>query len=267
MITKAGGGSGAAPPDGGGAESVGLAKGLRACLFDLDGVLTKTATVHVAAWKEMFDAYLRTSADRTGAPFAAFDPAADYDSYVDGKSRIDGTRSFLASRDITLPDGGREDAPGTETVYGLGNAKNEILLRKMREDGVEVFDGSVRFVQAVRRAGLLCAVVSSSANCQAMLAAANIEDLFDRRVDALTARRENLKGKPAPDMFLAAARELGIAPGECAVFEDALAGVEAGRAGGFGLVVGVDRAGQAQALLDHGASIVVSDLMDVLARS
>jgi len=249
------------------AASVGLDEGLRACLFDLDGVLTKTAKVHAAAWKEMFDAYLRESARRTGTPFVPFDAGADYDSYVDGKSRADGTRSFLASRDLTLPEGQPDDAPGTETVFGLGNAKNQIVLRRMGEDGVEVFEGSVRFVRAVRRAGLRCAVVSSSANCQAVIAAANIEDLFDRRIDGLTARRENLLGKPAPDMFLAAARALGMKPVECAVFEDALAGVEAGRAGGFGKVIGVDRAGQTQALLDHGADIVVSDLMDVLARS
>ncbi|WP_235835404.1 HAD family hydrolase [Arthrobacter terricola] len=242
-------------------------KGLRACLFDLDGVLTRTARVHAAAWKEMFDAYLRESARSTGTPFVPFDAGADYDRYVDGKSRADGTRSFLASRHLSLPEGQPDDAAGTGTVFGLGNAKNEIVLRRIRDDGVEVFEGSVRFVHAVRRAGLRCAVVSSSANCQAVLAAANIEDLFDRRIDGLTARRENLLGKPAPDMYLAAARALGMKPGECAVFEDSLAGVAAGRAGGFGQVIGVDRVGQTQALLDHGADIVVSDLMDVPARS
>ncbi|WP_315914944.1 beta-phosphoglucomutase family hydrolase [Arthrobacter sp. lap29] len=244
--------------------SVGLNRGLRACLFDLDGVLTKTATVHAAAWKEMFDVYLYQCARHTGAPFVAFDAGADYARYVDGKSRDDGTRSFLASRGIILPDGGPRDSVGTATVHGLGNAKNEMMLRRMNEDGVEVFEESVRYVHAVRRAGLRCAVVSSSTNCQAVQAAAKIEDLFDRRIDGLTARHENLLGKPAPDMFLAAARALGMNPGECAVFEDALVGVEAGRAGGFGQVIGVDRAGQPQALMDHGASIVVSDLAELL---
>ncbi len=263
-ITPGSGPGSAIPAD---ASSVGLDRGLRACLFDLDGVLTKTARVHAAAWKEMFDSYLRMSALRTGAHFVPFDVVADYDSYVDGKSRADGTRSFLASRDVTLPEGGPEDGAGAETVYGLGDAKNAIVLRRMGEDGVEVFEGSVKFVRAVRRAGLRCAVVSSSTNCKAVLAAANIEDLFDQRVDGLTALNEKLSGKPAPDMFLAAARALGMKPGECAVFEDALAGVEAGRAGGFGQVIGVDRAGQTQALLDHGADIVVSDLTDLLSRS
>jgi HAD superfamily hydrolase (TIGR01509 family) len=229
-------------------------------------VLTRTAGVHAAAWKDMFDGYLRDSAQRTGSPFVPFDAVKDYDSYVDGKSRADGTRSFLAARGITLPEGRQEDAPGTGTVYGLGNAKNEMVLRRMRTGGVEVFEGSVRYVRRVRQAGLRCAVVSSSTHCQAVLAAAGIEDLFDRRIDGLTARKENLGGKPAPDMFLAAARALGVKPGECAVFEDALAGVEAGRAGGFGQVIGVDRAGQARALADHGADIVVSDLADLLDR-
>lgn len=265
----------AAPGDGSGSNgsagpaypvSVGLDTGLRACLFDLDGVLTRTAAVHAAAWKEMFDAYLRKSAQHTGTPFVAFAAGTDYHRYVDGKSRDDGTRSFLASRGVTLPEGSPQDRAGIGTVRGLGNAKNELVLRRMREDGVEVFEGSVRYVQAVRRAGLRTAVVSSSTNCQAVLAAANIEDLFDARVDGVTAREENLSGKPAPDIFLAAARALGMHPGECAVFEDALAGVEAGRAGGFGQVIGVDRAGQAQALVDHGANIVVSDLAELLAQ-
>ncbi len=245
----------------GGNASVGLPEVVRACLFDLDGVLTKTAKVHAAAWQEMFDEYLRAAAARTGKPFVPFDPVADYDQYVDGKSRADGTRSFLASRGITLPEGGPEDE---ETIQGLGNRKNRIVLRRMKEDGVEVYGGSVRYVHAVRQLGLRCAVVSSSANCQTVLATAGIEDLFDERVDGITARREKLKGKPAPDMFLAAARALGMEPEQCAVFEDALAGVAAGRAGGFALVVGVDRAGQAQALRGSGADVVVSDLADLL---
>ncbi len=245
---------------------LGLTTGLRGCLFDLDGVVTKTATVHAAAWKEMFDAYLRRSADRTGSRFVPFDDA-DYDRYVDGKPRADGTRSFLESRGIQLPDGGPEDPPDAETVHGLGNRKNTIVLRRIREDGVEVYDGSLRYLRAVQEHGLRRAVVSSSANCQEVLAAAGIEDLFEQRIDGVTAREQHLPGKPAPDMFLAGARALGLDPAECAVFEDALAGVAAGRAGDFGQVVGVDRTGQAQALREHGADVVVSDLAELLAAT
>lgn len=245
--------------------AVGLVKGLRGCLFDLDGVLTKTAAVHAAAWKEMFDAYLQDSAERSGARFVPFDDVLDYDQYVDGKPRADGTRSFLASRGVTLPEGTPNGPAEAETVQGLGNRKNEIVLRRIQEDGVEVYEGSRHFVEEVRRIGLRCAVVSSSANCQQVLAAAGIEDLFEERIDALTADREHLLGKPAPDMFLAGARALGMEPAECAVFEDALAGVEAGRAGGFGQVVGVNRTGQAEALAAHGADIVVSDLAELLS--
>jgi beta-phosphoglucomutase family hydrolase len=242
-----------------------LVSGLRGCLFDLDGVLTKTAKVHAAAWKEMFDAYLQDSAERSGSRFVPFDDVSDYDQYVDGKPRADGTRSFLASRGVTLPEGTPGDPPQAETVQGLGNRKNVIVLRRIQEDGVEVYEGSRRFVEAVRRIGLRTAVVSSSANCQQVLAAAGIEGLFEQRIDALTADREHLRGKPAPDMFLAGARALGMEPAQCAVFEDALAGVEAGRAGGFGEVVGVDRTGQADALRAHGADIVVSDLAELLS--
>lgn len=242
--------------------SVGLTGGVRGCLFDLDGVITKTAAVHAAAWKEMFDAYLRETAAHSGGRFVPFDAVADYDAYVDGKSRVDGTRSFLASRGISLPEGSAEDE--SETVNGLGNRKNDIVLRHIREDGVEVYEGSLRYVRAVRSHGLRLAVVSSSTNCRAVLVAAGIEDLFDHRIDGLTAKREHLTGKPAPDMFLAGAHALGLKPEECVVFEDALAGVAAGRAGSFAEVIGVDRAGQAQALLDHGADIVVSDLANLL---
>lgn len=255
------------PPQITDAASVGLATGLRACLFDLDGVLTRTAAVHAAAWQETFDTFLRNRARDSGADFVPFDIDADYDTYVDGKARADGTRSFLASRAITLPEGGPNDPPDAETVHGLGNAKNAVLLRRLRTDGVQVFEGSIRYVRAVRQAGLRTAVVSSSANCQAVLAAAGIEDLFDARVDGLTAGREGLRGKPAPDMFLAAADRLGVEPAACAVFEDALAGVAAGRAGNFGQVIGVDRAGQAGALRDHGAQLVVSDVAELLERS
>jgi beta-phosphoglucomutase family hydrolase len=246
--------------------TLGLPDGVRGCLFDLDGVLTKTATVHDAAWKEMFDSYLRERAAQTGQPFVPFDPAGDYKEYVDGKPRADGTRSFLASRGIELPEGSPDDPPDAQTVHGLGNRKNEILLRRIREDGVEAYPGSVRYVRAVRDAGLRRAVVSSSANCHDVLVAAGIADLFEERIDAVVAAREHLKGKPAPDTFLAGARALGLEPSAAAVFEDALAGVAAGRAGRFGCVVGVDRTGQADALKQHGADIVVADLADLLDR-
>jgi len=227
---------------------LGLPDGIRGCLFDLDGVLTQTAKVHAAAWKQMFDDYLRERAKRTGEPFVPFDPVADYDEYVDGKPRADGTRSFLQARGIELPEGADDDPPGAETVHGLGNRKNEIVLRMIREDGVEAYPGSVRYVQAVKAAGLPRAVVSSSANARDVLVAAGIEDLFDARIDGVVAKREHLRGKPAPDTFLAGARALGLKPTAATVFEDALAGVAAGRAGGFGFVVGVDRVGQAAAL-------------------
>jgi beta-phosphoglucomutase family hydrolase len=246
---------------------LGLPDGIRGCLFDLDGVLTKTAKVHAAAWQEMFDSYLAGRSRLTGQPFVPFDPVADYDEYVDGKPRDEGTRSFLASRGIELPDGGQADPTEAETIHGLGGRKNEILLRRLRADGVEAYEGSVRYVRAAGDAGLHRAVVSSSANCRAVLAAAGIEDLFEARIDGQVARREQLRGKPAPDTFLAGARALGLEPRAAAVFEDALAGVAAGRAGAFGYVVGVDRVGQAEALKQHGADIVVADLADLLDRS
>jgi beta-phosphoglucomutase family hydrolase len=243
---------------------LGLPVGVRACLFDLDGVLTQTAKVHAAAWKEMFDEYLRERETATGESFVPFDEVADYDEYVDGKPRYDGVRSFLTARGIDLPEGDEDDSPEAETVDGLGNRKNEIVLRMIRDEGVEAYQGSVRYVRAVRDAGLRRAVVSSSNNCLEVLVAAGIEDLFEQRIDGVVAGREHLKGKPAPDTFLAGARALGVAPAQAAVFEDALAGVAAGRSGGFALVVGVDRVGQARALREHGADIVVSDLADLL---
>ena len=246
---------------------LGLPDGTRGCLFDLDGVLTKTAVVHNAAWKEMFDAYLRERSRRTGEPFVPFDPGRDYDEYVDGKPRADGTRSFLASRGIELPEGSDDDPPSAETIHGLGTRKNEIVLRRIREDGVEAYESSVRYVRAARDAGLRRAVVSSSANCRDVLVAAGIEDLFEARIDGVVAGREHLRGKPAPDTFLAAAQALGLGPQAAAVFEDALAGVEAGRAGRFRFVVGVDRTGQADALKKHGADIVVADLAELLDHS
>jgi beta-phosphoglucomutase family hydrolase len=243
---------------------LGLPDAIRACLFDLDGVLTQTAKVHAAAWKQMFDAFLRTRAAQTGEKFEPFDPVADYDQYVDGKPRYDGVRSFLAARGIDLPEGTTDDPPDAVTVHGLGNRKNELVLAMIKRQGVEVYEGSARYVRAVRDAGLGRAVVTSSANADEVLAAAGIDDLFEVRIDGVVAAREHLDGKPAPDTFLAAARGLEVAPDRAAVFEDALAGVAAGRAGRFGLVVGVDRVGQANELLDHGADVVVSDLAELM---
>jgi beta-phosphoglucomutase family hydrolase len=240
---------------------------VRACLFDLDGVLTETATVHAAAWKQMFDDYLRRRATRTGAAFVPFDSAADYGEYVDGKPRYDGVRSFLASRGIELPEGEEDDPPDAETVHGLGNRKNELVLKMIREHGVKAYPGSVRYLEAAREAGLRIAVVSSSTNCHDVLVAAGIERFFTARIDGVVAEREHLKGKPAPDTYLAGARELGVQPGEATVFEDALAGVEAGRAGDFACVVGVDRVGHADALREHGATVVVDDLAELLERA
>jgi beta-phosphoglucomutase family hydrolase len=243
---------------------LGLPDQVGACLFDLDGVLTKTAEVHAAAWKEMFDGYLRQRAARTGDEFVPFDAVAEYDEYVDGKPRYEGVQSFLASRGIELPGGQPSDPADAETVDGLGNRKNEIVLRLIRERGVEPYEGSVRYVHAAKDAGLRRAVVSSSSNCRDVLVAAGIEDLFEVRIDGIVAEREHLHGKPAPDTFLAGARALGVQPSQAAVFEDALAGVAAGRAGDFGFVVGVDRVSQADALQARGADVVVSDLAELL---
>lgn len=244
--------------------TLGLPDAVRACLFDLDGVLTNTAKVHAAAWKEMFDQYLRDRAGRLGDTFRPFDAHDDYDNYVDGKPRLDGVRDFLASRGIHLSEGSSDDPAGAETVFGLGRRKNDIVIRRIHDDGVEAYPGSVAYVRAAQQAGLRRAVVSSSANCRDVLLAAGILDLFEARVDGLVAEHEHLRGKPAPDTYLAAARLLGVEPAEGAVFEDALAGVDAGRAGHFGCVVGVDRVGQAEALEAHGADRVVEDLADLL---
>jgi beta-phosphoglucomutase family hydrolase len=246
---------------------LGLPDGILGCLFDLDGVLTKTATLHAAAWADMFDRFLRDWSAQTGQQLAPFDPVTDYEKYVDGKQRIDGTRSFLASRGIHLPDGREDDSPDAHTSYGLGNRKNQILQELLASKGVQLYEGSVRYVRAVRDRGLPRAVVSSSANCREVLEVAHIEDLFEVRIDGTVAKRDHLRGKPAPDMYLAAASALGLQPGAAAVFEDALAGVESGRAGGFGYVVGVDRTGQADALRERGANVVVKDLAELLSRS
>ncbi len=243
---------------------LGLPDSIRACLFDLDGVLTQTAREHAAAWKEMFDAFLQARAQRTGEPFVPFDPVADYDAYIDGKLREDGTRSFLASRGITLPEGQPQDPADAETVYGLSTRKNEILLQRLGTVGVQVYPGSIDYLDAVQRAGLLRAVVSASANTRQVLAAAHLTDAFETVVDGNFCKSRNLRGKPFPDSYLAAAQQLHVSPSEAAVFEDALAGVEAGRAGGFGCVVGVDRVGQRDALEQHGADLVVDDLSELL---
>jgi beta-phosphoglucomutase family hydrolase len=241
-----------------------LPANISACLFDLDGVLTQTAKVHAAAWKQMFDAFLLMRSEQMGQPFRPFDLSTDYREYVDGKLRSDGVRSFVASRGIVLEEGSADDPPSAETIVGLGARKNGLFLDILRRNGVEVYEGSRRFVVAARDAGLRRAVVSASSNCREVLIAAGIEGLFEVRVDGIVARREHLRGKPEPDTFLAASKELGIAPQHCAVFEDALAGVQAGRAGGFGWVVGVDRTGNPASLLSNGADKVVTDLVELL---
>ena len=222
---------------------LGLPEGVRACLFDLDGVLTETALVHAAAWKEMFDAYSRAEANGSGERFVAFDAVADYEAYVDGRTRADGIRSFLTSRHLSLPVGSPDDRAGVATIHGLGNAKNEIFLRRIREDGVEAYSGSVRYVRAVREAGLHRAVVSSSANSAAVLAVAGIADLFEVRIDGVSVEADHLTGKPAPDTFLAAARALGVEPVQAAVFEDSVVG-DGGRSGGRFRVRGGGRPGR-----------------------
>ncbi|MCQ9132994.1 beta-phosphoglucomutase family hydrolase [Streptomyces hilarionis] len=243
--------------------TLGLPEAIQACLFDLDGVVTRTAVVHAAAWKEMFDAFLRA---RDGDGFRPFDAGDDYDEYVDGRPRADGVRAFLASRDIELPEGAPDDPPDAQTVHGLGNRKNELLLAKIRTQGVQAYDGTLRYLEAARARGLRTAIVSSSANARDVLRSIGAEDLFDVRVDGVVAAERDLPGKPHPDTFLAAARDLGVEPAGAAVFEDALAGMDAGRSGNFGYVVGVDRVGQSDALYAHGADVVVKDLEDLLGR-
>ena len=239
---------------------------MKACLFDLDGVLTQTALVHNAAWKQTFDTFLKTWSDQHETAFVPFDSGADYHRYVDGRPRADGVRTFLASRGITLPEGSPDDGPDQQTVNGVGNRKNALVLQKIKEGAVQVYEGSVEYLEAARAAGLRRAVVSASANCKDVLEAAGIADLIEARVDGIVAREQNLPGKPAPDTFLYGAKLLGLPPESCAVFEDAQAGVAAGRAGAFGIVVGVDRVGQRDALLANGADVVVTDLSELLAR-
>ena len=240
-----------------------LPETISACLFDLDGVLTETAVLHAAAWKQAFDELLARRAGPDGQ-FVPFDAVADYDNFVDGKPRLDGTRAFLRARGIDLPEGSPDDAPGTDSVYGMANRKNDLVLDLMNQRGVTVYPGSLEFLAEVHRRPMQTAVVSSSANSAAVLQAAGLDGNFDALVDGVVAEAEHLAGKPAPDTYLEAARRLHVEPTRAAVFEDAVAGVEAGRAGGFGLVVGVDRVGQAEALLAHGADVVVADLAELI---
>jgi beta-phosphoglucomutase family hydrolase len=241
-----------------------LPAGIEALLFDLDGVLTDTASAHAAAWKETFDSFLLERSDRTGEPLRTFELPGDYAAHVDGKLRQDGVRGFLASRGIELPEGTSDDPPSSGTVHGLGNRKNELLLEVIRRDGVDVYEGSVRFAEAARDAGLRRAVVSASRNAAEVLRVTGLEGLVEVLVDGVVAADRSLRGKPAPDTFLAAAAALGVEPAGAAVVEDALAGVAAGRAGGFGWIVGVDRAGHADELQARGADVVVDDLSELL---
>lgn len=235
-----------------------------AVLFDLDGVLTDTAALHAQAWKSMFDDFLQRWADEHDKPFEPFTIEGDYKTWVDGKPRYDGVRSFLQSRGIDLPEGGPDDDPDQRTVHGLGNRKN-VLITRLIEEGVEPYESSVQLVHQLRDRGIRVAVVSSSKNCELVLRAAGIDDLFEARVDGVVAAERGLPGKPAPDIFLAAAADLGTSPERSVVVEDAISGVQAGSAGDFGLVVGVDREGHPDALRQHGADIVVQDLGELVA--
>ena len=243
---------------------LGLPDSIRGCLFDMDGVLTRTASVHAAAWEQAFDEFLGNRAPNDGEQLDPFDRVEDYDRYVDGRSRADGTRAFLESRHIHLPEGSADDPAGAPTIQGISRRKNELVLEVLARDGVELFEDTIADLRAVIAAGLPRAVVSASANTAQVLQAAGIADLFDARIDGVVAAERQLAGKPAPDMFLAGADALGLDAAVAAVFEDALAGVEAGRAGHFGFVVGVDRVGQAAELADHGADVVVQDLTQLL---
>jgi beta-phosphoglucomutase family hydrolase len=236
-----------------------------AVLFDLDGVLTDTAKVHAVCWKTVLDEFLQTRALRTSQPFRAFDIGADYNRYVDGKLRQEGTRSFLESRDIELPFGHPESPPDEETVWGLSNRKDKMVQTMLADHGVEVHDDGVALAKHLRKTGIKIGVVSASKNCRAVLESAGIQDLFETRVDGEVAELLGLPSKPAPEKFLEAARQLGVIPERTVVIEDSVSGVQAGRGGGFGLVVGIARKGDADALKENGADIVVTDLMELVA--
>jgi len=237
-----------------------------ALLFDLDGVITRTATVHASAWKQLFDGFLGRWSEEHGEPFREFEIATDYVRYVDGRRRYDGVDTFLRSRGIELEWGDPSDPPDKLTVCGLGNAKNRYFAAALEEHGVEVFDDTVALIRAARDRGRRIAVVSASENCRAILERAGVSDLFDAFVTGVEATALSLPGKPAPDTFLKAAEMLGVAPGDAAVFEDAIAGVQAGRAGDFGLVVGVDRGGAREGLAANGADVVSGDLRELIGR-
>ncbi len=240
---------------------LGLPDTITTCLFDLDGVLTDTASVHRVAWKQTFDSVLQA---RDGDGFRPFDASSDYNTYVDGKPREDGVRDFLASRDIQLPDGSPDDAPDADTVYGVGSRKNALVHEAIERDGVDVYEGSRRYLQAAQQAGLRRFVVSSSANTEMVLRVTGLDVYVEGRIDGKTLAEQNIKGKPAPDSFLAAAKLAGRPPAQCVVFEDATSGVAAAAAGHLGYVVGVDRVDHAQDLTDHGANVVVTDLAVLL---
>jgi len=239
----------------------------RAWLFDLDGVLTKTAQVHAAAWKTTFDAFLGEEATRTGRTFAPFDPVADYEGYVDGEPREDGVRNFLAARGITLPEGSAADPLRARTVRAIGDRKNAVVQALLKSTGIAVYEGAIQLVKTLRARGILTAVVSASENTAAALDAAGIAGLFQVRIDGQVVKERHLAGKPAPDSYLEAAKALGVTPRDAVVVEDALAGVEAGRAGHFGLVVGIDHHDHAGLLRSHGADVVVADLAELLDKT
>jgi beta-phosphoglucomutase family hydrolase len=249
------------------AEAV-IAKGrVGGVVFDMDGVVTQTATVHARAWKRLFDEYLQERAQRAGEPFVPFDSDGDYRLYVDGKARYDGVHSFLRSRGISLPPGQPSDPPEAETECGLGNRKNSLFLKEVEEHGVQPYQTTVALIRRLKEAGIATAIISASENTTQVLEAAGVRDLFEAQVDGLVARELGLPGKPDPAVFVEAARRIGVSPAQAAVVEDALAGVEAGRRGGFGLVIGVDRTGHADALREHGADVVVQDLSEVEVRA
>jgi beta-phosphoglucomutase family hydrolase len=235
-----------------------------AVLFDLDGVITDTANMHAACWKQMFDAYLEKRAVERGEPFRPFDIATDYRLYVDGKPRFDGVRDFLTSRGIQLPEGSADDPAQAETVGGLGNRKNDLLNQAIEEVGVEPYEGSVKLIHQLHNQGFKIAVVTSSQNCQAVLKAANLDAFFEVQVDGNTIDAQQLAGKPAPDTFLTAAQRLSVEPKRAVVVEDAISGVQAGRNGNFGLVIGVARKGNVEELRHHGAHLVVHDLSELV---
>lgn len=241
---------------------LGLPDSVTTCLFDLDGVLTDTASVHRKAWKQMFDAYLKAKSGNGFRPFTD----DDYNQYVDGKPRQDGVRDFLASRGIELSEGSSDDAPAAETVWGLGNRKNDLVQAEIQQNGVEVYEGSRRYLELAQEKGLHRIVVSSSANTEMVLEVTGLGKYVEGRIDGVTLRDQHIPGKPAPDSFLAGAQLAGATPAQAAVFEDAVSGVAAGRAGDFGYVVGVDRVGHADALRHNGADVVVRDLAELIDK-